>query len=71
MGAISRKKALGVLCPLEALHVLLTPSRRLVRVLGSMVEPLMLTEHHNWQDLAFGGAIPLQFIGDDHSRHIG
>src|SRR5258708_5724630 len=42
-GTEGGKKALGVLCRFEAPHFLLTQSRRLVRVLGSIVEPLMLT----------------------------
>jgi hypothetical protein len=31
----------------------------------------VLTMFHPWKQLAFGGAVALQFIRHDHARHVG
>ena len=35
------------------------------------VEIAMLAMFHPWKNLSLGGAIALEFIGDDYSRHVG
>src|SRR5262245_10686820 len=42
-----------------------------MRILRTVVEISMLTMFDPRQDLALGGPIALQFIGDDDARHVG
>ena len=39
-------------------------------VFRSIVEPFVLPMFHARQDLAFGGSIALQFIGDNHAWDV-
>ncbi len=66
----SRKKALGVFCCFEPAHFLLSPSRRLVRMLGSIVASFVLPMLHAGQGFTVRRPIPLQLIRDDHARHV-
>jgi len=51
--------------------ILAFPSlRRLVRRLGSVVEPAAPTVFNAGEDLVFGSSIAAQLIGDDHSRNL-
>src|SRR5512135_1664546 len=69
-GTKGRKKALRLFCGFEAPHFLLSQSRRLVGVLSTIVETFVLTMLHSWQDLAFRRPITLQFVSNDHARHV-
>src|SRR2546423_2121976 len=41
-----------------------------MRVLCSIVQAFVLTMLHSWQDLAFRSPITLQFVSNDHARHV-
>src|SRR5947199_6517217 len=41
-----------------------------MRVLCSIVQAFVLTMLHSWQDLAFRSPITLQFVSNDHTRHV-
>jgi hypothetical protein len=41
-----------------------------MRVLSTIVEPFVLPMLHSWQYLAFRSPIPLQFVSNDHARHV-
>lgn len=41
-----------------------------MRILGTVVEISMLTMLDSWQNLALGGSITLQLIGDDYTWDI-
>ena len=41
-----------------------------MRVLRTIVEPFVLTMLHAWQELAFRRPINLQFVSNDHARHV-
>ena len=68
---IGREKPLGMARGLEPLHASLPLAGRLVRVLCTIIEMPVLTMFHHWKQLAFGGAVALQFIRHDHARHVG
>src|SRR5215510_7197232 len=70
-GTIGSKKTLGLARAFEPLHALLSLACRLVRVLGTIVEIPILAMFHPWQDLALGGSVALELIGDDHARDVG
>jgi len=53
------------------LHALLPLPGRLVRVLSTILEIPVLTMFHSWQELALGGSIALELIGDDHTWDVG
>ena len=55
----------------EPLHVSLALTSRLVRVLCTIIEIPVLAMFHSWQNLALGGSVALEFIGDDHPRDVG
>jgi hypothetical protein len=70
-GAIGGQKSLGVARGFELLHTPLPLTSGLMRVLRPTVEIPVLAMFDSWQDLALGGSIALEFVGDDHSRHVG
>ena len=68
--AIRREKPLGVARGLKALHAPLPLAGRLMRVLRTVVEIPVLPMFRAWKNLALGGSVALEFVGDDHARHI-
>jgi hypothetical protein len=64
-----REKALRLSRRLEASHTPLSFSRRLVRVLCSVVEPCMLLMLHRRQDLGLCG-VAAQLVGDNHPWNV-
>src|SRR5436309_2700470 len=65
-----REKALRLSGRLEASHTPLSFSRRLVRVLCSVVETCMLFMLHRRQDLGLGCRVAAQLVGDNHPRDV-
>jgi hypothetical protein len=70
-GAISGEEPLGVTRRLEPLHVPFSLTCGLVRVLRPIVQIAMLAMFHPWQNLALGGPVALQLIGNDNTRYVG
>src|SRR6266487_9146 len=71
MGAISRKKALRMPCRFKPPHFPFTQSRRLVGILGSIVQSFVLAMLHSRQDFPFRRTITGEFVGNDHARDVG
>jgi hypothetical protein len=69
-GPIRGKEPLGMPCRLEALHPPLPLTRRVVRVLRTVVELAMLAMLYARQELTFGRSITFELIGDEHPGHI-
>ena len=69
-GTIGGEKPLGVARGLEPLHAPLPLAGRLVGVLRAIIEIPVLAMFYPWKDLALGGSVALEFIGDDHARHV-
>jgi hypothetical protein len=69
-GAIGGEKALGLPGRLEALHVALPLPCGPMRVLGAVVEIAALAMLDAGQDRLLGGAITLELVGHDDTRHI-
>jgi hypothetical protein len=67
---IGREEPLGVAWGFEALHPLLPLAGRLVGVLRAIIEIAVLAMFHPWEDLPLGGAIALEFVGNDHARDV-
>src|SRR5688572_22996877 len=67
---ISGKESLGVCGGLEPVHVSLSLASRLMRILCAVVEIPMLAMFHAGKNLALGGCVALQFVGDDNPRHV-
>ncbi len=55
---------------LEPAHRFLTQSRRLVRILRTVILPLLLEVFDTRYDFLLGHLIALELIGDDHARHV-
>ena len=55
---------------LEALHVALALARGLVRVFDAIIEIAILTMFYPGKELALGGPVALQLVGDDDSWHV-
>src|SRR5258708_6711303 len=70
MGPKAERKRWACFADAEPPHLLFTQSRGLVGVFRSIVQSFVLPILHPRQDLAFGGSIALQFIGDDHAGDI-
>ena len=70
-GPIGGEEPLGVAGRLKPLHASLALAGGLMRVLCTVIEIAMLAMFHPWQDLALGGSVALEFIGDDHARDVG
>jgi hypothetical protein len=69
-GAIGREKPLGVPRGLEPLQASLPLAGGLVGVLGAVVEIPVLAMFDPRQDLALGGSVTLQFVGDDYAGDV-
>ena len=69
--SIRREKSLGVARRFEPLHTLLPLTCRLMGVLRPIVQIAVLPMFHAWKNLALGGSVALEFVGDDHARHVG
>jgi hypothetical protein len=70
-GTRSGKESLGVSGGLEPLHVSLPLTSWLMRILRAVVQIPMLAMFHPWENLALGGCVALQFVGDDYTRDVG
>jgi hypothetical protein len=68
---ISRQEPLGSARGLEPLHAPLPLAGGLVRVLGAVVQILVLAMFHAREQLALGGSVALEFVDDDHARDVG
>ena len=68
---IRGEKPLGVPWRLKPLHASLPLARRVVGIFRAVIQRAALAMFHPGQDLALRGAIALQFIRDDHPRHVG
>jgi hypothetical protein len=62
---------LGVSGRLAPLHVPLRLARRLVRVVGAVVEVAVLAVLHTGQDLTLRGPIAGEFVRDHHPWDVG
>ena len=70
-GPIGGKELLCLIGRLKPLHTPLALPGGLVRVLRPIVEIPVLAMFHPWRDLARGGSVALQLVGDNHARHVG
>src|SRR6266568_1784175 len=70
MGPKAERKRWACFADLNFRIFALKQSCGLMRVLSTIVEPFVLTMLHSWQDLAFGRPITLQFVRNDHARHV-
>jgi hypothetical protein len=68
--AVAGEEPLGMPRRLEPLHLPFASPRRLVRNLGPVVQIAALPMLDPGQDLPFGGAIALEFIGYDDTRNV-
>jgi hypothetical protein len=64
-GGVHAEEALGGSCRLEPLHLALSPSHDLVRVLGPIILPYSLLMTAGQTELSEGGAVGPQFVGHD------
>ena len=64
------EESLGMAGRLEPLHLPFSPSRRLVRDLGAVVEVAALPVLDPGQDLALGRAVTRQLVRHDDTRHV-
>src|SRR2546427_9873028 len=69
--AIGREEPLRLTGGLKALHTSLPLAGGLVRVLCTVVEIAVLAVFHSGENLALGGAVALEFVGEDHARYVG
>jgi hypothetical protein len=69
-GPIGGEEPLGLAGRLEPLPPWFALTRRLMGVLGAIVERAVLAMCHTGHDLAVGGTVALQRIRDDHPRNI-
>jgi hypothetical protein len=69
-GAMRRQEALRLRGGLEALHLAFSPSGRLMRILGPVVEVAALAVLDPGQDLFLRRAIAAQLIRHDHAGHV-
>ena len=68
--AVGGEETLRVTRRLEALHLSLSSSCRLMRHLSAIVEIGALAVLDPRQDLAFGGGVALELVCDDHPWNI-
>jgi hypothetical protein len=69
-GTVRRQKTLRMARRFKPLHPPLSLSRWLMRVLRAVVQLPVLAVLHAGEHVAFGRAIPFQFVRDDHPRHV-
>ena len=67
--SVGGEELLSVARGLNPLHVSLALARRLVGVLGAVVQIPVLAMFHPREALALGGSIAFQFIGDEYPRY--
>src|SRR5215813_4168750 len=65
---VRRQEALRLAGRFELLHLSLSSARRLVRILRSVVQSLVLAMLNAKHDLAFGRAIAGELVSDHHKR---
>src|SRR3954468_13097532 len=65
---VGREEALSLAGRLEALHLPLASSGRLVRILGSVIQALMPPVLDRGHDLTLGGAVAGQLVRDHDTR---
>ena len=68
---IGGEKALSVARRFEPLHLPLSLAGGLVGVLRTIIQIPMLSMFYPRQELALGGPVALEFVGDDHARDVG
>ena len=69
-GPIGGEESLGMTRGFEPLHPPLPLPCGLVRILCTIIEIPVLAMFHPWKNLALGGAVALEFVGDDDPRHV-
>jgi hypothetical protein len=69
-GTIRNQEPLGLSWRFKPLHVSFSLARRLVGVLGTIVQIAMLPMFDTGQELAHGGPVASQLICDDHSWDV-
>ena len=68
--SIRGQNALRMPCGLQPLHETLPLARRPMRVLAPVIEIPTLTMLDPWENLALGGAVALQLVGNDDAGHV-
>src|SRR5215471_15633675 len=68
---IGCEETLSVAGGLKPLHMPLPLTCGLVRVLRAIIQIPMLPVFHTREEISLGGAIALEFIGNDHARYVG
>jgi hypothetical protein len=68
---IRREESLRMTRRFEPLQAPLPLPGGLVGVLGALIEHAMLTMFHSRQEFPLGGAVTVQFVGDDHAGNGG
>lgn len=69
--AVGREDPLGVARGLNPLHVSLSLTCWVMRILHAIVKRPMLAMFHPWEQRALGGSVALEFVSDDHARRVG
>ena len=70
-GATGGEELLSVAWGFKLLHASLALMRRLMGVLGAIVEISMLPMFYILEDFSLGGSVAHEFIGDDYTRDVG
>ena len=70
-GPTGREKTLRLARGFESLYTPLPLTRWLMRVLGAIIEIAVLAMVYPWENLALSRSVALEFVGDDHSGHVG
>ncbi len=65
-----QQKALGMAWGFEAAHRPLALPRRLVRVLGTIVQTLVFALLDTWHHVLVGGLVAAELVRDEHARHV-
>ena len=68
---IGGEETLSVAGGLTPLHLPLPLAGGLVRVLRAMIQVPMLPRFHTREEFSLGGSVALEFVSDDHARHVG
>src|SRR5262252_82276 len=69
-GAVGRQKTLGMPRRLKPLHTIFPLARWSMRILTAVVEIATLPVFHAGQDLALRGAVALELVRNDYTRHV-
>jgi hypothetical protein len=70
LGAMDRKKALRLGGRFEAAHAALPLACWLVGVPRAVIKIAVLAMFYPREDLSLGGSVALEFVSNDHARHI-